>query len=337
MELRYKIEILRGGAAWGELKAVDAPSVDASMDAEIHMSMAGEFAPTEGMDLLTDRLRYSLIIDGEPQTVGIFCPATAVRKTTETGAVHLRIEAYDLCYLVKSTRAERGLHFSAGEGYLSAVRSLLLEAGLPLILAEENAQVLATDREWGAGTDYLSIVNELLEEINYRRLWINPEGWAVLEPDTPPSAAAIRHRYGPGQAAIRLEASVERDAWDVPNVFVLVCDNPDLPGPLSAAAENNNPISELSILRRGRRIAQVYKVRNVASQAELQAMADRMAYESVMRSEIATVETAPEGGHGIGDVVAADHPLAGGIWRETGWSLRPGSRMRHTWERMILI
>ena len=41
----------------------------------------------------------------------------------------------------------------------------------------------------------------------------------------------------------------------------------------------------------------------------------------------------------VGDIVAVDDPVLGGIYRETAWSIAPGAgeSMTHTLERLILI
>lgn len=333
----YRVEVVRNGVHYKDLDFVGTPTVDARMEAQIHVSFSGTFRYDQDVDYLTDRVRLFLIVDGTERQIGEFCIATTSRQTTETGGDRIKIEAYDLGYLLQSARLETPLYYAQGAGYLDPVRSLLLSAGLVLMVETPTDETLATAREWSVGTSYLQIINELLTEIGYSPIWFDARGFAIISPAQDPVASNIVHSYGPENTPVQMQAEREVDAWSAPNVFILICDNPDLPAPLTATAENNNPISSLSILRRGRRIVEVTKVRNTPSQRALQELADRMCNDSIMRTEVATMSTPPEAGHGIGDVVSVNHPLVSGIWRETGWSITPRGGMQHTLQRMILV
>ena len=333
----YRVEVVRNGARYTDLEFVDKPTIDADMNAAVKVSFAATFRYDPLVDYLSDRMRLYLNVDGQEEPLGEFVVATTKRLTTDTGGDRIRIEAYDLGHLLQSAKLEEPLYFSGNTNYLEPVKTLLLRAGLVLMVETPTEEKLIINREWGIGTSYLKIINELLEEIGYSQLWFNARGFAILAPAQDPIAANITHRYGPELIPVKLAAEREVDAWDAPNVFVLICDNPELDAPIVARAENNNPVSALSILRRGRRIVQIVKVKATPSQRVLQEMADRMVQESILRTEVATVATPPEAGHGIGDVVSVDHPLCSGIWRETGWNITPRGGMTHTLQRMILV
>ena len=119
----------------------------------------------------------------------------------------------------------------------------------------------------------------------------------------------------------------------------MICENPDLDAPLISTAINDNPLSALSTFKRGRRIAEVYKVNNIASQEALDEYAQRLCSDSMLSSEISEISTANMPGHGIYDTVALTHPNLEGIFQETGWSLilAAGQTMTHTLRRSILV
>lgn len=254
----------------------------------------------------------------------------------------LRIEAYDRGFLLQSTTTETILHLPAGMSYAEAIRQMLSGAGVVLFRETPSEAVLATDREdWPIGTSYLAIVNQLLSEINFAPVWFDAEGYAVLAPAPEPTAQTIMHIFdGTNSASILSpEAKSTLDIWGRPNVFIAICQNPDLPEPLVATAVNDSPLSALSTYRRGRRIAQTYFVDNIADQAELQAYAERLKSDSMFSTEEVSIATANVPGHGIGDVVAVRHPQFDGIYRETGWSLTLGigNLMTHDLQRRVLI
>lgn len=341
-EYTYRVDVVRNGATLTELKAVSAPSVDADATADIKMSTSGTFLYNELVDFLNDELKLYQIIDGIEYPVGVFLVGTYVDAYDSNGVHTVPIEAYDRGLRLQQTRTEQILHLSAGANYIQAVEALLMGAGISLYLATPTEETLATDREdWDIGTDYLTIVNTLLGEINYGDIWFNADGFAVLQPQKTPSAANIDHYYDGSTelSVLAPEASSETDIFDKPNVFVVVCDNPDLDGPLVSTAVNDNPLSALSTFRRGRRIAQKYDVDNIASQSQLDDYAQRLCNDSMLSSEIVTVITANMPGHGVYDTVAVNHPKIQGIFQETAWSmtLDVGQTMTHTLRRSILI
>ena len=337
-----RFDILRNGVKYTEIHPiVSAPNLYANKDAEIKMSLSGRFKHNSNVDYLTDEIRPVVIIDGAEHPYGVFCAGSVNAVNDEYGASDT-IEAYDRCYILKSTKTESILHLAASTNYITAIGSLLTAAGIVLALSTPTSYTLATDREdWEIGTDYLTIINALLAEINYNAIWFNADGYAIMEPYTEPDVNSIDHHFDTSNSSIvtplARDVSVETDIFDKPNVFIAVCSNADLAAPLVATAENNNPISALSIIRRGRRIAEVTKVDNIASQAALQDYADKLRFESMLSSETITVKTPIEPGHGIGDIVALNHPEIQGICEETTWRMNigPGQYMTHELKKVI--
>lgn len=339
-EIGARVDILRNGATYGELAFVEPPRIDASADADIFISMSGRFLYRGDVNWMSDELRPVLTIDGADAPLATLEIATKQDEYTEQGAHYVRLTCYDRALLVQQTKAEHTVFFAAGTLYLAAVTQLLTAAGIALVIRTDSAAALSTDREWQIGEDYLSIINGLLSEINYEPLWFDASGAAVLQPASDPDPSRIAHRYDRGKFSIlRPGVRASLDAFAAPNVFVVLCSNPELEEPLVARAENNNPLSSLSILRRGRRITGVFNVDNTPGQAELDAYARRLASESMLRSETVTISTGADGAHGRLDVVSLDHPELGGIFSETGWSmeLQAGAAVSRTLRRMILL
>lgn len=337
-----RVDVLRNGATVTSLQIIGEPTIDSNSESELKTSMFGIFKDDSDVNWLTDELKPFQIIDGEEYPVGVFPIGTYSTHTDENGVLSVSVEAYDRSLYLHQRKTESILHLSAGTNYIQAVEQLLVDAGIFLYMATPTAEVLPTDREdWDIGTSYLSIINTLLSEINYGQIWFNSNGLAVLQPAKTPSPSNIDHQYS-GQDKINVlqrPNSVETDAFDTPNVFIVICDNPDLPEPLIASAVNDNPLSALSIIKRGRRIVQVHRVDNIASQAALDDYAQRLRSSSMLASEVATISTANVPGHGVYDTVALVHPDLDGIFQEISWHLilAPGQTMIHKLRRSILI
>lgn len=334
-----KFEVLRNGAFYKDIYPVSAPSLRMDESGEIKTALSGEFIRDSSLDWLTDQIRPVLIINGQRHELGVLLPATVLPAKNDTRDT-ISIEAYDRCWQVRDTRVEGAMYFPAGTNYIDAIKQLLTIAGISLVQAIPTTATLSEAREsWDIGVSYLTIINELLSEINYNPLWFSAKGVAVLEPASIPNAEKIDHVLDNSNIASLLlpDLKQETDFFSAPNVFICVVSNPDKTGPMVAVAENANPQSPLSVMRRGRRIAQTYRLNNIASQAELEAYAARLCNESMFTGEIINVETALLPNFGVGDVTALHFDDINAVCIERGWEmeLQTGGTMRHKLERVV--
>lgn len=340
-QLDVRFDIHRNGVFYKSLREVDAPYITMMRTAAIKTSLSGSFVYDADIEWLTDDIRPKLIIDGTEYSCGIFLPSSYRCSNTPAGSI-VKVEAFDRCWQVQTVRTETVLHLPAGTNYLVAIKSLLTTTGIALVIETPTASILTNDREdWPVGTDYLEIINTLLAEINYNTLWFNADGYAIIEPASSPDAANIDHILDATniKSLVMPEITVQADYYDKPNVYIVVCSNPDNDIPMVAVAENTNPGSALSILSRGRRISQVVKVDNIADQSALEAYANRLLFESMLSGETINVSTALLPGYGVGDVVAINHGTTNGICVENAWTmmLQTGGEMRHSLEKVVFV
>ena len=341
--LGFRYVIVRDGADYSEIYPAQGgtPKVKMNGSSAIKADLSGNFIdPGDSVSWLADEIRPELIIDGTAYPLGIYMPAS-IRQTETDTERYLNITAYDRCWRVRDVKTEDLLHFDAGTPYLTAVQQLLTACGIALISVVPCAAAFAEDREdWNIGTDYLSIVNQLLSEINYNPLWFNAEGLAILEPASVPTAANIEHTLDDTdiRSLILPSSSRETDIYKAPNVFVAVCSNADKSGVMRAKSENTNPQSPLSIARRGRRIVKVVQVNNIASQEDLQVYADRMRNESMITGETIIVKTGIFPGYGVNDVTSIRYGDLFAVCLEKAWSmdLQVGGIMTHTLEKVVI-
>lgn len=338
----FRYIVVRNGADFSELQPIrnGEPLIYMDESAEIKMSLSGDFAQNDAVNWLTDQIRPELEINGIRKPLGVFLPATVTPMSDEsTRSVH--VEAYDRCWLVRDNYTETILHFAAGAKYTTIVKQLLTVSGVVTMIVTPSNAVLAEAREdWGIGTSLLTIVNDLLAEINYNPLWFDASGAAVVEPASVPTAENIDHTLDNSEVKSMLLPQLRREAdiYSAPNVFRCVVSNADKSSAMVATAENNNLQSPLSIARRGRRIVKVVNVDNIASQAELQAYADRLRNESLFTGETITAKTALLPDYGVADVVALHYDDVTAICIDRAWTmeLRVGGSMTHTLERVVI-
>ena len=339
----FRYYVVRNGANYCEIHAVEGaePKILMEDGSGIKTKLSGSFlVPAEDVDWLTDEIRPVMVIDGTEHHLGIFLPANVSETETDTSN-RVSIDAYDRGWIVKDHRTEYTLFFPAGSNYLSVVGSVLAECGITLISMVPTDETLAEDRaDWDVGTSSLDIVNQLLAEINYEELYFDPDGVAVLEPKSTPSANNVEHILDEASVESLMIPGIQKttDFHSAPNVFICVCSNADKSQPLVSRAENTNPQSPLSIARRGRRIMKRIQVDNIENQAALDAYAQRICNESMIGGETIRVQTGLLPGFGVADVTALRFEGIDTLCVEKAWTmdLGVGGNMQHTLQRVVI-
>lgn len=337
--IEVKANILRDKVKVGEIYPIGAISVSANADDEIKSSMSAEFYKDDITNWLNDEIEPICIIDGIEYSYGIYLPATITENYAD-GIQTVSVEAYDRCWLLQSHLTNSRIHLSAGTNYITAITSLLATCGISLINSVPTSLTLATDREdWDLGTDYLTIVNALLKEINYFDVYFDRYGYAVLKPKAYEQYATRTYDYHTIESLLVDNTSLEMDLFDAPNSFICMCDNPDNRDvALIATAENTNPISPKSIPRRGRRIYKYVKVDNISNQSALNDYANLLCTESMFMGQVINIETAIQTDPEINKTVGISHDYIEGLCLEKSWSasLEVGGSMTHSLQRMMI-
>lgn len=350
-KISVEVQVLRNGGFLGILRGFhnNPPEIKMESSAEIKTVFQGTFQKKvhnrikEEVDFnpYGDEIQPVLTINGIRYPLGIFVPVRLNPFYDENAETEmLKIEAYDRAWLVKTTTGTERVYFKKGTAYLDAVEQLLSASGISMIERRtECDEVFFEDREdWDLGTDYLTIVNDLLAEINFKQLWFDSSGAAILEQIATPTVRHIQHTLDARQVTSLVRPGLDRkmDFYSIPNVYICVCDNPEKNAPLTAVARNTNQYSPLSIQRRGREIVSFVSVSNTASQNALQRYADRLIFESMMGEETIEIDTNLLPGWGIGDVVTVHYKDVHALCISRSWSmqLKAGGTMAHTFEKI---
>lgn len=335
------LNVLRNNVKVTELYYRTPPVLTMRSDSQIYSSLSGDYLPNSEVDWFKDTIQPVVEINGEEYHLGVFLPAT-IRTSRLLGQETVTVEAYDRAWHVMTNKTSSILHFSRGTPYLTVIEYILAQCGIALAHITPMDFTLQNDREdWNVGTDYLTIINGLLKEINYKPLWFDGEGFAMIEPILDLSARNLKRSYDEDiiDDLVRDDSYVEIDLYDAPNVFVCVVQNLSKNNrtTLTATAMNTNPASPLSINRRGRKIYSVQQVTNIASQQALNRYAELLCQQNSMLGETAKIKTGIIPNCGVNEVVSVQHNDMSGLFRETSWtmSLEPNGEMVHTLERVV--
>lgn len=340
LDLSVKYEVLRNGSYSGkQICASGTPSITMQSDSELKVSLSGTFHDYSalGINFLSDKLRVIANINGTEYPCGTFC-VTVEDKSKSAGSKFINIEAYSLLYLAKQSKIESRLYFATGELYTDIIEEILIECGITDYDITVSTLAIATDREdWEIGTSRLDIINQLLKEISYNTAYPDNTGAIICEPYTEPNISNVDFTYIADYASIiGPDYTISNDYHGKPNVFTVICSNPDLDAPLTATSENDSVDSPFSTANIGR-VLSVSHIDNIANITALQTKANEIKFKSLLSSEEVTFATAINPEHTVFNTVALDNGKLSGLFTETEWTmpLSGGVMMTHVARRAL--
>ncbi len=334
VEVRYRYEV--GGK---EIYAYDAPVITMSADSELKYAFRGRFYDYRdaGIDFLTDELKVIVSINGDEYNLGYYI-ITGETLSHQGGVSFYELEGYSRLYKLKQSRIESRQYFAKGTLYTTALYDLLTDANIADFYIAPSTLTLATDREdWEIGTDRLTIINKLLSEMSYASAWVDHDGVIQLTPAKAPSIANIGITYRADRySIIGTDFTMAVDRHNKPNVFRVVCNNPELSEPLISVIENDSKDNPYSTAYRPR-VLTITEVDNIASQSALDDYAYQLMQKSLLSDEVVTFETMLNPEHTVGDIIALGNDELTGIFVETGWTMTLDyqARMTHRARRTV--
>lgn len=337
--INYIFTVWRNNAPLKTIEAYDAGTITSDVDSELKTSYHGIFWEYSEINFVSDQLRIDCEINGKTYPLGVFCVTTETPYAAN-GLQLIEIEAYSLLWILQQCRIENRVTYAKGESYVSIIQGLMQSAGLINFEIEASDLTLATDREdWDIGTDYLTIINDLLDEINYNELYVDTDGKIRAKKYVAPAVSGVTHIYSEGEnSIISADYRLTNDRFGRANVFIVICDNPELAETLRAESVNDDISSPYSVTNLGRRVASITYVDNTPSADELQNYADKLNAQSKQTNEVIEFSTAIQPDHTPYEILMVLVGGASGVYRETGYeiSMGAGGQMKHTALRVIV-
>lgn len=180
-------------------------------------------------------------------------------------------------------------NIAAGTNYVTAVTTIMALAGITRHAIPPDGRTLATPMTFGIGTTYLEACNILLEAIGYYQLSATPDGKLTSRP-------SMDIRYVEPVTTVTdddLMSEMETQPTDstVANIVIVVQDNFNAP-PLTAVRRNDAADSPTSTVNLGP-ITRTERRSNLADQAAVDALADRLLSEGRTFYQTATLRLLP--------------------------------------------
>lgn len=224
------------------------------------------FMTIDQVNLQSMRLRPVQSIEGLPDIKwGVYLITAAPEDWSETGRV-LSLELLDRATVLDQDAVDESYTVDTATPILQAVATVVASAGEQIAVDGTVTDTLASPRVWPVGTSKLQIVNDLLDALNYRSLWVDGEGNFRATPYVVPAKRSLLYELlnGISRELIDGETSIYEQEWSrdldmfsVPNKVIAVQSGTGDAPALVGEYTNTDPASPFSYPSRGRWITRV--------------------------------------------------------------------------------
>lgn len=247
-------------------------------------------------------------------------------------------QAFDESIVIQRTRVLEPRLFLKGTNYVEVLNYLLIYAGITKINIEPTTLTLQTDIIIDSKRNNLDWFNYYAEQINYMPLSVDGEGWFVSKKYIEPTPLNVGYIYEANDmSVITGDLDAVTDNYNVPNVFRRTVSHPRL-GELTSLYKNEDPTDKYSTVNTTMNYNEEV-LDNVGSQAELDNLTRKAAFEAKQITQEITFNTLNMPHHTAGDILDLRHEEAKGIVVEQEWTmnLKAGARMSHKVKRLVVL
>lgn len=313
--------------------------------AEIKRTISGSIIKSEilNFDSLDYRLTPYFCIempDGKEikWKLGVFI--ISPQFSGDNGLNRIDIQGYDLALIPNDDKLTQRFFVPNGANYVSTLMQLLGPDVYNLDI-EENAMTKLYDQEWEIGENVLSVANTMLNAINYETLYFDENGRGISKQHILPEFRTIDFSYVANKTSIIIDGvELNSNKFNIPNKWVRYTESVDAPY-LYSEYINDDVNSPYSTINRGRVIADIETVDDIASQDALDSYVVKLANESMAANEVLTFKTLNMPGHGFQECLYIECPRyeIEGVYIETQWEmeLETGGLMTHVCERVVKV
>ena len=275
MVIRFTYELLdRYDRPLGALDGVTGGSVEVAALSRLGGSGSLSMDRTRDIDWLSHRVRITYTDGDVSWPCGIFLFSSPTEHHDSMTV------SYDVGLLTKMAIIDQvalrdRYAVAAGSPVIPAVVGLIQSTGETRVAVTPSDATARADMTWKPGTSLLTVINDLLDSINYWTLRADSSGQFRVEPYVEPASRPISKSFEHGEHSIHLpEWSHEQDNAAVPNVVVLTSQGDEETEGLVGEAINANPDSKYSTVNRPE-LSYTEEGVEADSQATINALAQR--------------------------------------------------------------
>jgi hypothetical protein len=270
------------------LDGVEGGTVEYNYDSRIRGGFKLTLADTgQPLNWLKLRLRPWAQVNLASWPLGVYVPNSPTAKYTSTGKVW-EVSCLDKTSALDLVKVPQTYSVGVDANVTTLVEGLIEASGETGVSLTPSDKTTRTMLAWPPGTSTLTIVNDLLDAINYSSLWTDGWGHFRAEPYVPPADRRLIAEFQEGEFSVHLpEFTREQDIANIPNRVLVVSEGDDERETLTAEVYNTDANSPYSYQARGGWITRVYES-NAVDQETLNAQASR--YMARAQNPIATLD-----------------------------------------------
>lgn len=219
---------------------------------------------------------------------GVYIPTTP-GKAYSDATIESDVDLYDKLLILDQDAFEDAHAAPTGTVVTDAVTQIITDAtGVPgFVSITPSTETVSTDMVWEPGTSKLTVVNDLLDSINYFALWVDWYGVFRSRPYETPAARPQAWDFRDDHEAIYLpKFTAEDDTFETPNKFIVVGQSDGQTPALIGVATNENPDSPFSYQARGRWITKKEQGAEATSQGVIDGIAARRLVDVTAHSAV---------------------------------------------------
>lgn len=311
-----------------------------SLDADASIARTASLTIAEKLNWMEVTIKVIAEVDGDEYSLGVFSPTSPTERIEATGATVWEVDCYDQTGRLKQAGVSEPEYYELGTRYDAVINYMIEKSGGgSIIWSSLTNAAFPSARTFEEGESRLTIINKLLDEINFDPVYADENGNFIIRRHKEVDPQLIDETYEEGELSV-LGPSMTRhvDNYGIPNVFTVTVENPDLNKTIRSVYRNEDPMDEHSIPRRGYEIVMKVSPPNVINdQTDLDIWLKRKVKALSAVQDTLEFDTLMMPIHGHGDTIAIQTEKVTGIFLEKRWSitLEAGTYMRHTVRREI--
>lgn len=333
----YEVELLdRNDQRLGTLDAILSGTVEQNIDARIKGGCSFETDSAVDIDWHQSRVRPWVTVNGLRWPLGVFLPTSPEVNYSATKK-SWGFEGVDKLSILDADAVPESFSVAEGTPVVDKIVEIINSAGEEAVTVTPDPGTTREQLVWDPGTAKLTIINDLLQVINYDTLWADGFGRYRIEPYIHPSRRTPRLVFEKGDYAVHgPNITRTQDIASVPNRVIMTTSGSDDTPALRSVAENRDPDSPYSYENRGNRwVTKTYEGAEAADQESLDRQASRNLWNS------STPPAYYEVSHAVlpveaGEVVRLLHDDIDALVQVNEYSIdmSPGSLMGGAWKEV---
>ena len=265
-------------------------SIDINYFREIYGTATLEIEDSN-IDYVSDRVRlvYEVLLpNGEWHTfnLGTFL-FNLPNRIKEGEMIRVHVDCFDKLIILQQDFFDQSYVVPAGSNIVEKVEEIIASTGEIKINIEPSAETLISDKVWQLGTDKLTIVNDLLQMINYLPLWVDEYGYYRSIKYQAPEKRTVIWEFTDDKESLYLpDMMLEGNMLNIPNKIILITNQlEEEPLIVIKTLEDIGKANSIySYTKRGRWIVRM-EVVEASSLEILDSMAERMLIEGLQLIE----------------------------------------------------